>query len=1099
MKQRRKSEADWLTKTCGSRIVVFDGGLGTALQALGAPAGVLNELLVETQPDLVQRVHMQFLAAGADVVETNSFSGARHTLAEHGLGEKCFELNRKAAEIARSAVREQATPTWLRFVAGSIGPGSKLPGLGHIGFAELVASFRPQVDGLLAGGVDCLIIETSQDLLQLKAALAAALDAFEADERSVPVIAQVTLNEHGRTLTGSDIGTVLSAIEPYPVAAIGLNCGFGPDGLAAAVRYLASHSSKLVSVMPNAGLPRLEAGRTVYDLSPEQFAASMKRLAAGPGLAIAGGCCGTTPEHIRRLRAALEGLPPRRPVPLVPRVGSPFSAQELGVKPRPLFIGERTNASGSKRFRELLFARDFDAMVTSALEQKSEGAQVMDLSVAAAGSDEVSDMKELAVRLNSGVDLPVMVDSTRCEVVEAALERLAGRSIVNSVSLEDPARAEKTIRLCRRMGAALVLMTIDDKGMAMTCERKLEVANRLYDLAVRRGGLAPPDVFFDFLTFTLASGDESLRNAGVETLKAIREAKRRFPNSFTLLGVSNISHGLEPQTRRALNTVFLHHAVKNGLDAAILHAGKIEPLSTLDRRTVRRCEDLIFNRSRGPGTPLESLLTRIGVRSSGAPPESRAVSREPLAVGDCVLAGDRAGIVRAVGEELRTRPAPDIITRELLPAMDEVGRRFESGRMQLPFVLRSAEAMRAAFDVLRPHLPAESHKRRGTLLIATVRGDVHDIGKNLVDMIVSSNGFNVVNLGVRQTPEDVIAGVREHRPDAIGLSGLLVESARAMKEYVEAFAEAGLPIPVICGGAALNRAYVDKELQPAYTSKVYYAKDALGGLKVMQAITSRNRPTDAPKRRTCSPRPADEAESSPEVIWNQPRISGAYARSLTKLVHAEVRGYALLLDRDRLFRTRWRLLGPRANRAARRQAERTLDEFLTTSHERELWHGVMVYGLYEAGITGSGLVVVHPRTGQELTRLEFAPAFARRLKRKQGRERFHVALQVVTVGTRVVQESRSLARQKRIHDQFLLHGLAAELTEALAEYCQRRLAHLPGLRETVRYSPGYPVWPNLAEQQKIFALLRPERIGVRLTRSFQMVPEYSTSAIVLPA
>jgi len=1062
-------------------------------------------LLVETQPDLVRRVHEQFLAAGADVIETDSFGGARHTLAEHGLGEKCFELNRAAAEIARQAVRGYATPARPRFVAGSIGPGSKLPSLGHITFAALVSSFRPQVDGLLAGGADCLILETSQDLLQLKAALAAALDAFESAGRSLPVIAQVTLNEHGRTLTGSDIGTVLAAIEPYPVAAIGLNCGLGPEGMNAAVRYLASHSSKLVSVMPNAGLPRIESGRMAYDLSPEDFAGRMKKLASGPGLNIAGGCCGTSPEHIRQLKIALEGVAPRRPAPAVPRVSSPYAAQELKVEPRPLFVGERTNASGSKRFRELLLARDFDGMVAVAQEQRREGSQVMDLSVAAAGQDEVADMKELAVRLNSGVDLPVMVDSTSYEAVETALERLAGRCIVNSVNIEDPERAEKTIRLCRRMGAALVLMTIDRKGMAMTCERKLDVAKRLYDLAVRRGGLAPQEVFFDFLTFTLASGDESLRDAGAETLKAIRQAKRRFPESFTLLGVSNISHGLAPQARRALNTVFLHHAVEHGLDAAILHAGKIEPLSALDPETVRRCENLIYDRRRGTDSPLEALLAHFSARPSGAGRELPAASRQPSAVGDFVLTGDRTGIAQAVAVLLKTRPATDIITEELLPAMAEVGRRFESGTMQLPFVLRSAEAMRAAFDVLKSHLPAGGDKGRGTLLLATVRGDVHDVGKNLVDMIVSSNGFNVINLGVRQTPEDILAAAHEHRPDAIGLSGLLVESARAMKEYVEVFAGAGLATSVICGGAALNRAYVEKELQPTYPGKVYYAKDALEGLRIMQAICGSDRrlmPGNKGQRRSSVGKTRirrQRRRTEPEAGWNRPRVLGGYARALTKIVHVDIRKYTPFMDRDRLLRKRWRMLGPGATKSARLEAERFLNELLGTTRKRRLWHGALVYGLFEASVGGNELVVVHPGTGEELARLTFAPAFGRRLQKKHGKERFHIALQVVTVGAAATREGRKLARLGRVHDQFLLHGLSAELTEVLAEYGQRRLPKLPDWSKTVRYSPGYPVWPDLSEQKKVFALLRPQRIGVRLTHSFQMVPEYSTSAVVLPA
>ena len=1091
---------DWLTKTCRERVVIFDGGMGTALQTAGVSPGECNELLVETQPDLVRKAHEQFLAAGADVVETNSFGGAQHTLAEHGLGEECFQLNRSAAEIARRAVHEYATPARPRFVAGSIGPGSKLPSLGHITFAGLVASFRIQVDGLLAGGVDCLILETSQDLLQLKAALAAALDAFESVGHRVPAIAQVTLSEHARTLTGSDIEAVLAAIEPYPVAAIGLNCGAGPDGMAAAVRYLAGYSSKLVSVMPNAGLPRIESGRILYDLSPEAFAGRMKQFATGPGLNIAGGCCGTAPEHIRQLALALKGIAPRRPVPAVPRISSLYSAQELKVQPRPLFVGERTNASGSKRFRELLLARDFDGMVAAAQEQKAEGAHVMDFSVAAAGQDEVADITELAVRLNSGMDLPVMVDSTCYEAVETALERLAGRCIINSVNLEDPARAEKTIALCRRMGAALVLMTIDRKGMAMTGERKLEVAERLYDMAVRRGGLAPQDVFFDFLTFTLASGDESLRDAGAETLKAIRQAKRRFPKSFTILGVSNISYGLKPAARRALNTVFLHHAIEHGLDAAILHAGRIEPLSSLDAETVGRCEDLIFNRRRDTTDPLTALLALFSDRPAGAVREARAAPT----VGDLILAGNRIGIAEAIAELLKTRAALAIIEDDLLPAMAEVGRRFEAGKMQLPFVLRSAEVMRAAFDILKPRLPAGGDKGRGTLLLATVRGDVHDIGKNLVDMIVSSNGFNVVNLGVRQTPEDILEAARKHKPDAIGLSGLLVESARAMREYMEVFAGAGLATPVICGGAALARAYVEGELQPGYPGKVYYAKDALEGLRIIQAITGQDRSqvlnTEKQKAvsgQTAEPGPA-RRRAEAGVVWNRPRIDAGFARALTKIIHVEIRRYAPYLDRDILFRKRWRMLGPKPTRAVRLEAEYTLDQMLATAHRRGLWHGAVVYGLFAARVEDQKLLILHPGTDQELTRLQFAPAFARRLSRQHRSARFHIALQVVTTGGRAAEEGRKLAEQGKVHDQFLLHGLGAELTEVLAGYCQAGLPKLPGWSKIARYSPGYPVWPDLSEQKKIFTLLRPERIGVTLTESFQMVPEYSTSAIVLP-
>jgi 5-methyltetrahydrofolate--homocysteine methyltransferase len=512
----------------------------------------------------------------------------------------------------------------------------------------------------------------------------------------------------------------------------------------------------------------------------------------------------------------------------------------VDVRPKPLIGGERTNASGSKSFRELLLKHDYEGMVHAALDQEREGAHLIDLSVAAAGRDELNDMAEVCQRLNTALNAPVMVDAREPAVIEAALQRLGGRSVVNSASLENPARARATIELCRKYGAALVLLAIDEKGMAMTVERKLAVAGRLYEMALA-GGLAPESLFFDFLTFTLGSGDRSLRPAATATLKAVKAAKRRFPQSFTLLGVSNVSHGLEPGIRRALNTVFLARAIEHGLDAAIMHAGRILPAGELEPEVVKRCDDLIFNRR---ADALERLLAHFGSKpAKGAGRKVKGERRSTnAALRDAVLTGERAGLDALLADLLKREPAMKIIEKRLLPAMDEVGRRFEAGRMQLPFVLRSAEVMRAAFDTLKPRLPAAAAKTaaaRGTLVLATVRGDVHDIGKNLVDMIFSANGYRVINLGVRQTPEEMLTAVRKHRPDAIGLSGLLVESARAMKEYVEVFGASGVTTPVICGGAALSREYVEKELQRTYSGMVHYAKDALAGLRIMQAITKR--------------------------------------------------------------------------------------------------------------------------------------------------------------------------------------------------------------------------------------------------------------------
>jgi len=1075
------------------RILVFDGGMGTTLERMGAEPGACRELLNETRPDFVRQAHAEFLAAGADVIETNSFGAARHVLAEYGLAGRCFDLNRRAALIARKAVADCPGRPSPRFVAGSIGPGSKLPSLGQIDVDELKAGYAPQIDGLLAGGVDCLIVETGQDLLQIRTVLAAIEEVLGRRGKRVPVIAQVTVGEHGRTLTGSDVSTVLATLEPFPIAAVGLNCGLGPEGMAAAVRYLAEHSSKLLSVMPNAGLPRLVNGRATYDLAPGDFARQMQAFALGPGLNIAGGCCGTTPEHIRALSSALEGVRPRKPAARVPRVSSLFSAQELAVEPRPLICGERTNASGSKGFRALLLKPDFDGMVAAAQAQADEGAHVIDLSVAAAGRDELADMRGLCCRLNQSLALPVMVDSTMPEVVEAALSRLAGRCIVNSAHLGDESRALQTIELCRRHGAALVLLAIDRGGMAMTAERKLDVAARLYHLAVEKGGLAPESLFFDFLTFTLASGDASLADAAVETLKAVKAAKKHFPRSFTLLGISNVSHGLEPQARRALNTVFLARAIEQGLDAAILHAGRIEPLSALGPAAVRVCDDLIFNRPGRGRNPLQRLLDHYSRRlkkPAAASVPGRVTPAERLR--RAVLAGDKTAVTGVLPELLKLRKPLAIIEDLLLPAMAEVGRQFEAGRMQLPFVLRSAEAMQAAFAVLRPVLGRRS-RPRGTLLIATVRGDVHDIGKNLVDMIVSSNGFRVVNMGVRRTAEDIIAAAGQERPDAIGLSGLLVESARAMKEYLQAFAASGIGIPVICGGAALTRDYVEKELRTEYPAGVYYAKDAMAGLAVMQSL-GRSAAGALPP----GPEPDRKSHKDAKASEERGAMDFSSYRHQTKIMHAAADRIQELLDRDALFCRRWKLLKPGAPKEARDKAEELLVRLLRIYREQGVWHGAGIHGVFTARVESPGLVLAHPGNGEELTRLRFSKSFSGRLARRFGEKQLYVVLQLVTLGDKVGAEADRLAKQGRVHDQFLLHGLAAELTEALAKLSQKELPRLPGWKKTERYSPGYPVWPDLSEQQKVFALLGASRIGVSLTETFQIVPEYSTSAIVLP-
>jgi 5-methyltetrahydrofolate--homocysteine methyltransferase len=1093
-----------LTRLARERIIVFDGAMGTMLKAAAQSPDDYHghsgciEYLALSRPDIVRRVHADYFAAGADVVETNTLGAAAHTLAEHGLERKCLEMNRAAARLARDAAGDFSSRARPRFVAGSIGPGSKLPSLGQIEPGELQQSYLPQITGLLKGGVDCLIVETSQDLLQVKSAVAATLAAFRRHGKAVPVIASVTLDRNGLMLAGSDIAAVLATLEPLPLFAVGVNCGFGPDELAAAAWYLADHSSLPVALMPNAGLPRLRQGRPHWDLSPADFANQMQSLARRPGLNIVGGCCGTTPEHIRLLAQAVANLPARKPVPCVPRVSSLFRAQEIAVRPKPLIIGERTNASGSRLFRELVTKQDLDGIRNTAQDQEREQAHLIDLSVAVAGRNETKDMAAIAQALNSSSRLPVMIDSTDPAAVEAALQRLAGRCIVNSVNLEDGGkRAARVIELCRTYGAALVCMAIDEHGMAMTAGRKLAVARRLVNLAIR-AGLPASSLFLDFLTFTLASGEPSLCNAGRETLDAIRRAKQSFPQCHTLLGVSNVSHGLAPDARRVLNAVFLARAIEAGLDAAILHAGRIVPLHSLDPSAVRLCDNLIFNRGTGPRTPLERLLEHSRI---GTVPVSRAADGKPV-VRDLIINGETKGLKAALAELLKLRPAQKIVSDDLLPAMSEVGTLFEQGRMQLPFVLRSAEVMRRALDLLKPRLSAKmgtapgdiaasavspfgtvpnSRSERGTLLLATVRGDIHDIGKNLVAMLVSSNGFRVIDLGVRQSPEAIIAAVKRHSPNAIGLSGLLVESARAMKEYVELFARAGIRVPVLCGGAALSKTYVTRELQPAYAGRVIYARDAMSGLRTMQDI--------------CSPARTNATASSP-----QPRA-----------LHIPLSRFISRLDRLTLYERRWLM------KKDSPKADGMLASLLRTSTRRKLWQPQAIYARFEARVAGRALLVRPPGEHGPETPLQFSPALIQTLRQRNADETFPVALQIVTIGPRVKAECDRLAAEGDIHTQFLLHGLAAELTEALAEHVhlsiEREMTREPGRlgqrasaqsaathrgQTLRRLSPGYPVWPDLSEQRKLFHLLHPERIGLTLTAAFQMVPEYSTSAILIP-
>jgi 5-methyltetrahydrofolate--homocysteine methyltransferase len=1122
-----KQNPEGFLETSRQKILIMDGGMGSQLFAAGLNDGDYgghpgcHEFLCLSRPDVILKIHQDYLSAGAQIIETDSFGGAKHILAEHGLAEQCFELNQQAARLAKQAVNEFTKSDDPRYVAGSMGPGSKLPGLGQISFDELVQSYLPQAQGLLAGGADCFIVETCQDLLQLKAAVIAIDRAMKEQDQLRPIIGSVTIDQSGRTLLGSDIAAVLAALEPLPLAAIGLNCSLGPQGMTEAVYYLARHSSKLLFLMPNAGMPKLVDGRTVYNLAPKDFAGQMKYFASAVGLNIAGGCCGTTPEHIRELASALKDVPARKPIETrTARISSLYQSQDIRTEPKPLIIGERTNVTGSKQFRECLQKDDYEGMMKVALEQQAEQSHAIDLSLASAGRQEVLDYQVFCSMLNTRVQLPVMIDSTSPQAVEEALKRLSGSCIVNSVNLEDGGtRAKETFELCRQYGAAVVCLTIDEQGMASTADQKMAVAQRLHDLALECG-LSEQDLLFDFLTFSLGSGDESLKNAGKETLEAITKSKSLFPNSHTVLGISNVSYGLAPQARKALNSVFLHRAAEKGLDAAIMHAGRIMPLHLVPPQLVKLCDDLILNRQSGAKPPLEALLAffshhKVGEDSVAhqnfVPPAQRLEQH--------VLSGDSQGLGQTLKALLKEETPLFIIREDLLPAMDKVGKLFGQGKLQLPFVLRSAEVMRSASDILKPLLGKKKSEARGSIVLATVRGDIHDIGKNLVAMILEANGFKVINLGVKQSAEQIITAVREHKPDAVGLSGLLVESVKAMTEYLEVFQAQGLSLPVICGGAALCPEYLEKAMRPLYPA-VHYARDAMDGLKIMQQLTAPAKPlkTEAappPKennkmilKKTLHPiQPVKPASTGKEAPFKQPSELPAKRPGKQKLpfegskVDKKVPLYQLLgyLNQRALYQSRWQMVSGKADKEKGEQqtaaAEAAFNEMWEMAIKKGVFKPRTVYGFYRSRWKGSQLVILKNKSKKEWLSLTFSEKIRDSFPHNSPEE-LTVALQLVTLGKKVSKRCRKFNQAGKVQKEFLLHGLAAELTEALAKWNNARVNKLAGWNESLRLSPGYPVWPKLSQQEKIFSVLKPGRIKVILSESHQMEPEFSTSAII---
>jgi len=844
-----------------NKIVVFDGATGTHLQGQNLSADDFggehlngcNEYLVVSKPSAVENVHRDYLEAGADVVETNSFGGASIVLAEYGLAPMAYDLNLRAARIARGVADAFTTPARPRFVAGSMGPTTKLPSLGHCTFAEMSAAYAEQAKGLLDGGVDLLCVETCQDILQAKAALCGIFECFAAARRRVPVIVSVTVESTGTLLLGTEIGAALVALEPFDVDVLGMNCATGPKEMSDHVRTLCGASPKPVFVMPNAGIPENVGGHAHYHLSPEELVRYLSHFVKDLGVSVVGGCCGTTKEHIRRLADAVGGLAPKqREIDFIPSASSLYQAVPLHIDPPPVLVGERTNANGSKQFRDLLAAEDWEGIVAMGRGAVKEGAHMVDVCAAYVGRDEAKDMREIITRFNTQVTLPLVIDSTEAPVIEEALRLIAGKAVVNSINMEDgEERIRKVVPLCKKYGAAVIALTIDEQGMAKTADRKLKIAKRIYDLVVNTYGMKPHDLIFDTLTFTLGSGEEEFRRAGMETMEGIRRIKRELPGVKTLLGVSNISFGLSPAVRHPLNSVFLHGAIEAGLDMAIVHAARIMPLYKIEEKGRALCTELIADARRfeevteGGVThrkvtydPLKELMALYAGTAREKPAGAARGGTVEERLKTRIIDGDRAGLQQDLDEGLKTYSALDIINTILLDGMKVVGELFGSGQMQLPFVLQSAEVMKASVAYLEQFMSKADSTSRGVMVLATVRGDVHDIGKNLVDIILTNNGYRVVNLGIKVPIDAMLKAAGEHRADAIGMSGLLVKSTLIMKENLGVMNERGITLPVILGGAALTRRYVEQDLRSVYKGQVFYANDAFDGLKYMAGIAA---------------------------------------------------------------------------------------------------------------------------------------------------------------------------------------------------------------------------------------------------------------------
>lgn len=1183
-------------KALEQRVLLFDGAMGTSIHActdcktedyLGRDN--CTDILVRSRPDMIQRIHEGFLAVGADVVETDTFGTNKLVAAdfdEEMVG-WVYDLNVEAATIARAACAKYSTREQPRFVAGSIGPGTKLITLGNTSWEAMLDSYREQARGLIDGGVDCLVVETAQDLLQVKCAINACLDALGAARKShedIPILVSVTMETTGTMLLGSDMAAVVNALKPFPIASLGLNCATGPTEMAEHIAYLSQHWNRPFSVVPNAGLPILVDGRTEYPLRPDAFAVAMRRFLDEFGAGIVGGCCGTTVEHIGALRKVMgeRAQSGRKAQATVPGCSSLYGFTEFRQDNSFLIVAERTNANGSRKFKRLLDAEDWDGLTSMAKEEVRDGSHLLDVCVDFVGRDGVRDMSEVVSRFVRQVNVPLMVDSTQADVLEAALKRAGGRCIVNSINLEDgEKRLDEVCPLLKRYGAACVALTIDEDqqaGMAKTAERKLEIATRIHDLYVNKWGLDENDLFFDPLTFTIATGNADDRRLGLETLEGIRLIAERFPKCHILLGLSNISFGLKASARTVLNSAFLHLARERGLTAAIVHASKIVPENRIPPEQWQAAYWLIFDRrgaERPEGMPEEfdPLLHFIGLFPDGTEVVETRKSIADLPVEEALRAHIIDGEDRPLEETLARameKYAPlDIINDHLLAGMKTVGDLFGAGTMQLPFVLQSASVMKKAVALLQPHMEKSGAKgkAKAKIVLATVSGDVHDIGKNLVDIILSNNGFEVHNIGIKQPLSAMLEAVERTGADALGMSGLLVKSVTVMEQNLHELNERGIRVPVLLGGAALTRTYAESKLRQSYQGPLYYGKDAFEGLAVCDALAAgalgrvdaeieqRVRRREAAEQRAatrvlvgtgigeggvdttggagggagsggisggCG---AGTESGGPVGVERVEQLPTAPFLGTRVIEHVNLEEIYPFLNHNALFRGQWGFKQGGMSAAeheamVKDKALPVLERLQREARETKFLQPKVVYGWFACASEGNDLVLFDPENAsREIERFTFPRQEGHRklcisdfFRSIESGERDVIGLSCVTMGPEASARARKLFEENAYTEYLYVHGFGVECAEGLAELWHKRMRAELGIghhdsakvRELFqqkyrgsRYSFGYPACPEMADQEKLFRLLKPERIGCELTDNWQIDPEQSTSAIVV--